>query len=252
MLTPLSIAILFGAGIVSGIVGAVAGGAGLFSFPALLAAGIDPVTATASNFIALFPLGVAAAIPARKMLAGTGRRMLALTPAVLGGTVIGGALLLWTPVPVFAKFFPLLLLFATTLFALSPYVSTTGARDARDPASAHAALFLASIYGGYFGAGVGIIMIAALSRMRWESLGQANAVKNILLSAASVAIVFVFVAGDVIAWPETLVLMVGATLGGYVGALIALRLPANRLRFLILAIGYSVSCYYAWGAWFAS
>lgn len=239
--------LLFGTGIVGGIVGAVAGGAGLFTFPALLYVGLNPVVASASNFVALIPTGIAAVLAARHQLSGTRGRICQLMPTIVIGSLLGAILLISIPVPTFTKIFPALLLLATVLFAFAPRLTRNLAADPGLRSGLmrqHGLLFLAGIYCGLFGAGAGIIILAALSMTPWRAIHQLNAVKNITISIASLSGMWIFIASDSVHWKETLMVMSGAIVGGYLGGFASEHINEKWIRRIVIATGLLLSAYY--------
>ncbi|MDX1722073.1 MAG: sulfite exporter TauE/SafE family protein [Pseudomonas sp.] len=244
------------AGFAAGGMNALAGGGTFFSFPALLAAGLPPVTANATNAVALWPASLAGAWAARASLRPLGRYLLPLLLAGLCGGLLGGLLLLAGGDDVFANLIPWLLLAATVLFTASPWLSRwLAARRAEAAQPPHGKLSLAahisvSIYGGYFGAGMGILQLAAFS-IEGHPLGRANALKNLISAVIySVASITFIVAGRV-SWYELAVLLVGATIGGYAGGALGQRLPPALLRALVILVGASMTLYYFWVTYFA-
>ena len=244
------------AGFAAGGMNALAGGGTFFSFPALLAAGLPPVTANATNAVALWPASLAGAWAARASLRPLGRYLLPLLAAGLAGGLLGGLLLLAGGDDVFATLIPWLLLTATALFAASPWLSRwLAARRADAAQPPHNKLSLAahigvSIYGGYFGAGMGILQLAAFS-IEGHPLGRANALKNLISAVIySVATATFIVAGRV-SWYELAVLLIGATLGGYVGGALGQRLPPALLRAFVILVGASMTLYYFRQTYFA-
>jgi uncharacterized membrane protein YfcA len=215
-------AVLAGAGVVGGIVNAMAGGATLITFPAMLAVGLPPVIANASNAVAISPGHLIAALADRgKLPPLTGRTLLFIGAALLGGT-LGAALLLVLPERLFILPVPALIAFATLLFASAPWIQTWTLRGRYDQAesstAAHAGLLtVASVYGGFFGAGLGIILTAALSITEPNDIRAIKALKNLLATAVSLAATVIFVAQGAVHWSATVVMLVGATLGGYAG-----------------------------------
>ena len=244
------------AGFAAGGMNALAGGGTFFSFPALLAAGLPPVTANATNAVALWPASLAGAWAARASLRPLGRYLLPLLAAGLAGGLLGGLLLLVGGDAVFATLIPWLLLAATALFAASPWLSRAlAARRAETAQPPHGPLSLSahigvSIYGGYFGAGMGILQLAAFS-IEGHPLARANALKNLIAAVIySVASLTFIIAGRV-SWYELAVLLVGATLGGYAGGALGQRLPAKFLRVLVIGVGSGMTAYYFWVTYFA-
>jgi len=250
-LSAFDIFILFGLGFVGGAVGAVAGGAGLFTLPAMLHVGLNPVVASASTFVALLPSGITAMAANRLHLKGTWSRVARILPTICVGSALGSLFLVLTPVGLFTHLFPFLLLIGTLLFALAPAIHRRAARRAggethirRRPVVDHGALLAASCYGGFFAAGVGIVLLAALTLAGWNNVHQANAVKNFTVTVASVGSAVVLIVGDVVAWPQCLVAMAGGLVGGYAGGLSASRVNARVLRIVVITVGLSLTIYY--------
>ncbi|MFC3606873.1 sulfite exporter TauE/SafE family protein [Stutzerimonas tarimensis] len=236
-------------GLLAGAMNALAGGGTFFSFPALLTLGLPPVTANATNAVALWPASLAGAWAARASLRPLGPYLLPLLAAGLAGGMLGGLLLLAGGDEAFRRLVPWLLLIATLLFAASPWLSRlVAARCASAGHPPHSpysltAHGLVSIYGGYFGAGMGILQLAAFS-IEGHPYARANALKNLISAAIySVATVTFIVAGRV-SWLELLVLLVGATLGGYLGGALSQKLPARWLRAFVILIGSLMTIHY--------
>lgn len=247
--------LLIVAGFAAGGMNALAGGGTFFSFPALLAIGLPPVTANATNAVALWPASLAGAWAARTSLRPLGRYLVPLLLAGLAGGLLGGILLLVSGDDVFSLLIPWLLLLATALFAASPLLSRWLASRRKEASEVppHGPLSLAahglvSIYGGYFGAGMGILQLAAFS-IEGHQLVRANALKNLISAVIySVATATFIVAGRV-SWYELAILLVGTTLGGYAGGALSQKLPANWLRFFVILVGASMTLYYFWATY---
>ncbi|PAU52664.1 sulfite exporter TauE/SafE family protein [Pseudomonas indica] len=244
------------AGFAAGGMNALAGGGTFFSFPALLATGLPPVTANATNAVALWPASLAGAWAARSSLRPLGRYLLPLLIAGLLGGLGGGLLLLAGGDSVFRVLIPWLLLAATALFAASPWLSRwLAARRQEAERPPHTPLSIGahvgvSIYGGYFGAGMGILQLAAFS-IEGHPLARANALKNLISAVIySIATVTFVVAGRV-SWSELAILLVGATLGGYVGGALGERLPPRLLRAFVILVGSAMTLYYFYATYFA-
>jgi uncharacterized membrane protein YfcA len=244
------ILLLLLAGFAAGGMNALAGGGTFFSFPALLAAGLPPVTANATNAVALWPASLAGAWAARASLQPLGRYLVPLLTAGLAGGLLGGLLLLVGGDALFATLIPWLLLAATALFAASPWLSRwLAARRAEAPLSLAAHIGV-SIYGGYFGAGMGILQLASFS-IEGHPLTRSNALKNLISAVIySVASLTFIIAGRV-SWYELGILLAGATVGGYVGGALGQRLPAKLLRMLVISVGSGMTVYYFWATYFA-
>jgi uncharacterized membrane protein YfcA len=236
----------FGAGAMN----AIAGGGTFLSFPALLAIGLPPVTANASNSVALWPASLASAWAYRRELARYRQHLPRLTLAAFLGGALGGGLLLVTSNALFARLVPWLLLTATLLFALAPRINRW--LDARRRAGPRQTLgwggtlfqLLVSVYGGFFGAGMGIVMIAAIAMQGIEDINEINALKNWLSAVIYSVAALTFTLGGAVSWPHTLAVLLAAAAGGYLAGRIARRLPAIWLRRFILLVGTALTLYY--------
>jgi uncharacterized membrane protein YfcA len=241
------IVLLIFIGVIGGIWNAIAGGATLFTFPALMAAGLPPTVANATNYLALLPSN-AAALPAyREELRGLGRALVPLLILSGLGAVCGSVLLLISDPSMFERLIPFLILLATLLFAagdrlrqrLLDVVGETRGRKA-----VYMMLFVCSIYGGYFGAGLGIILLAIAQIMGHRDFHVANSIKNLLATSFTILSIVVFGIGGLIAWPEALTMMLGSTLGGYCGGRLAKGVNQNLLRLGVIAFGFVLSAVY--------
>lgn len=247
---PLDLALLLAAGFAGGTVNALAGGATFFTFPAMLAVGIPPVAANASNTVALAPASLVAALAQRRDLADLGPRLGRLVGLVTLGGAIGAFVLLATSDRAFMVLVPFLLLAATLLFAFSPRLLAVIRRHQPHDGHLHAgpptmlAVLAAAVYGGFFGAGLGILLLATLSLAGLDRLSTANAVKNLLSAAVYAIAVVIFVAQGVVVWWATLVMLIGASLGGFAGARLARRLPQPLFRAIVIAVGSLLTVWY--------
>jgi uncharacterized membrane protein YfcA len=241
----------------AGAVNSVAGGGTLLTFPALLAALVSvdedkrAAWANATSTVALLPGSLAAAVGFRRELAESRRfvwRM--LPPSVLGG--LAGALLLEHYPQEFGPLVPWLILLAAVLFMLQAPLGRYLRRhqgDLHEPgAAADAGLiafqFLVAVYGGYFGAGIGILMLTALGFMGVGDIHRMNGVKTLLAAVINGVAVAIFVAGGLVDWPFAGAMAAAAIVGGYAGARISRRLPAAYVRWIVVAIGFGLSAYY--------
>lgn len=226
----------FSAGIVAGAMNALAGGGSFVSLPALIAAGVPPVQANTSSTVALFPGGLASAWAYRDGAVAVGPVPLrSLLPATLCGGLVGAVLLLKTSSAAFGFVLPWLLLVASLALAFGRRAGE--ALRARWQIHAHAVLavqFALGVYGGYFGGAVGIMMIAVWGLLDNSDLKRLNAPRTLLVSAANTVAVLAFVAAGAVRWPETLAMLAGAVIGGYGGAHIGRRAPANVIRAMTL------------------
>ncbi|MEM8878703.1 MAG: sulfite exporter TauE/SafE family protein [Pseudomonadota bacterium] len=234
-------------GLVGGAWNAIAGGATLFTFPALMLVGLPPIVANATNYVAMLPSN-AAALPAyRRELAGVGSAIWPLLIVSGLGAIVGSMLLLVSEQALFEKLIPLLILCATILFALGDRIRRVlvGAMEAHSTGTlTYAALFLFSIYGGYFGAGLGIILLAIVQLIGFSSFHVANSLKNLIATSFTILSIIVFGVGGIIAWPEALVTMVGSAVGGYYGAHFGRRINESYLRTAVIAFGLVLSVVY--------
>jgi hypothetical protein len=234
----------FGAGVVN----AIAGGGSLLSFPALLLTGMPPVAANATNTLAIWPGTLSSVWAYRRFIDEERRRAWILSwPSMLGG-LAGSVLLLHTPEKAFRAVVPWLILFAAGLLALQGPVARFVARRSpaaggRVPASLWAAQFLISVYGGYFGAGIGILMLAAMAIFLPDTLQHANALKVLFAMLINGVAALYFLAVGAAHLPEAGLMAVASVVGGYVGARAAQRLPATAMRVLVVAYALLVAAW---------
>jgi uncharacterized membrane protein YfcA len=239
------------AGCIAGIMNSVAGGGTLVTFPTLVFVGLPSVIANATSTIALLPAALSSAAGYRNRIRSVARWLKIFAPVSLAGGLVGGILLVQTPSKVFDKLVPWLILFATLLFVTQSFVSRTygGPKVRRHESSASrrwligAALFqfLVAIYGGYFGAGIGILMLASLGILGFEDVHEMNSLKVILGFLINVVAAFYFIASGLVRWPSATVMMIGTILGGYTGAHVAQRLPQKQVKGVIALIGFLIS-----------
>lgn len=243
---PWEIAAVLAAGVGAGALNAVVGAGSLISFPTLVAVGLPPVTANVSNTLGLVPGSMAAAYGFRHELAGRGallRRL--LVPAVLGG-LTGGALLLLLPARAFEAVVPLLLLVAAVLTRLQPALSARLAARSGGPhphggAELWAGVFLTGIYGGYFGAAQGVLLLALLGILLDAPLQTANGIKNVLAGTVNLTAAVYFALAAEVDWGAVGLLAVGAWVGGTLGARYGRRLPDSQLRSAIVVVAVLVA-----------
>lgn len=236
-------ALLAGAGFGAGAVNAVAGGGSLISFPALLAAGYPSVTANVTNSIALLPGYLGGSLAYREELSVQRERVRRLAPTSAAGAAAGAALLLVSPASLFAAIVPWLILLACALLALQPRAAAIARRSHRacSPAALHGALFATTLYGGYFGAGLGIMLLALLGALLPDDLQRLNALKGVQSLLVAIVSAVGFALFGPIAWLAALVVAAGAMLGGVAGVRVARRLPATLLRAVVVAYGVGVA-----------
>jgi uncharacterized membrane protein YfcA len=239
---------IFLAAFVAGMINSVAGGGTLVSFPALIWVGRDPIVANVTSTIGLLPASLGAMVGFRRELKESRKWISVLLAPSFAGGILGAVLLLRTPSRTFAAIVPYLILFATSLFA-------AGDRFARRPAAASAAdglgggswwaavsfQFFVAVYGGYFGAGIGILMLAALSLFGLTDMHRMNGVKNTLaVFINGTAAVYFSLSGRVL-WSDALVMAIGASAGGYGGAGLARALGQAFVRRAVVVIGIAMT-----------
>jgi uncharacterized membrane protein YfcA len=243
---------LFGAAALGGALNAVAGGGSFFSFPALLFVGVPEVSANATNSVALWPGYVASMGAYRRELARHRGTLLALSIASLIGGAIGALLLLRTNDETFARMIPWLLLLATIIFAGSqPLMRWLRARQTlhgeASPARRVGVTLLQlpiAIYGGFFGGGVGILMLAALSIAGMEDIHEMNGLKALFSTLINGVAVVLFIAAGVVRWPAALVMIAGAIAGGYGGAVLARLVAPAQVRRFVIVVGAALTVYF--------
>ncbi|HEX3346613.1 MAG TPA: sulfite exporter TauE/SafE family protein [Acetobacteraceae bacterium] len=230
--------LLFAAGLLGGAMNALAGGASFVTFPAMVFSGLPSVVANASNTVALVPGAITSTFATRRDLARVGDVPLPLMMVVsAAGGAVGALLLLLTPVAAFDALVPWLLLLATLTYVFGYRIGAALRRRVRIGRGALlAAQGVLSLYGGYFGGAVGIMMLATWSLLSDAELRRMTAARTILVGMANFAAVVCFVAADEVAWPQTLAMLVGATAGGYAGARVGLAMPVRVLRGVTIVI----------------
>lgn len=245
--------LLFAAGLAGGIVTAMVGGASLICFPALLAAGLPPIIANASSSVALTPGNLVAGLADLERMPRWDRSFAILALIAVVGSVAGAALLLATPEKAFTAIVPLLIGFATILFALSGRIRLwiLSRATARASSIGWTNLLFApvAVYGGYFGAGMSVMILALLSVSRADEFRTANVIKNLLSGLTSFVAVVVFVLQGVVAWAPALLVMAGAVIGGFLGGRLARVLPPEAMRWVVIAVGTVLTAVYAYRYW---
>lgn len=248
--TPGAALLLLAAGIASGLAGSIAGLASLFSYPALLAAGLPPVAANVTNTVALFSNTVGSAAGSREELRGQRTRLVPLAITAALGGAIGAALLLSTPSKTFELVVPWLIALGSVLILAREPLRRLTARlspgqESLPKLPLTCAVLLVGLYGGYFGAAAGVLMLAVLSLSAAEPLRVTNAVKNIATGAANVtaAVAYAFLAP--VDWSAALTLGLGCFVGAWMGPAVVRRLPEAPLRIAIALAGLGL----AWSLW---
>jgi len=240
-------ALIFIATLAAGMVNSVAGGGTLISFPTLVWLGRDPIFANATNAVALWPGSFAGMIGFRRELKGIRHWILRLTaPSLLGG-VTGAMLLLHTSAHTFSKLIPYLIFLATLIMAGQEmiarrlYGKATAVRKKSWWVGAIFFQFLVGVYGGYFGAGMGILILAALGLLGLTDIHQMNGLKNFLtFSINGIASVY-FVASGAVLWTDALLMMAAAVIGGFTGAGVARRVGRTRVRYFVVLVGLGMT-----------
>ena len=243
-------AVGFTAAFFAGGVNSIAGGGTLITFPTLIWLGLPSVTANATNTIAVWPGSLGGMWGYRGELRAIERRLLAFTvPALIGG-IVGALLLRFTPAAVFDRIVPFLILFATLLFMAQEPIQR---RFKRTDADAHRSagwfagaltfqLFV-GIYGGYFGAGIGILTLASLSILGLKDIHQMNGLKNLMGMCTNGVAAIYFIWAGMVFWPYAILMAAGATAGGLAGAKLARRLGRKAVRWIVIGIGLGMSAW---------
>jgi uncharacterized protein len=239
---------LFLAGFLSGAVNAVAGGGTFITFGALSLAGIGPISANATSSITQFPGYITSTLAYLGDIRLIWRSALALAAASAVGALSGALILLALDNPSFRAMVPWLLIAATALFAAGPWLKPKpkpGSEPAApNPAAGLAMQFATAVYGGFFGAGMGVMMLATLGLTQAGDYHRLNALKNLLSIVIAAVAILVFVSGGVVAWLQAVVMVPAVALGGYTGVWAAKRVPQNLVRAFVVAVGILLAVYY--------
>jgi uncharacterized protein len=232
----------------AGFINAVAGGGSFLTFPALIAAGLPPIAANASSTVALFPGQIATAYAARDGLRAASAdnrvNVAALGTVSLAGGLIGGLLLLVTPETVFSRIVPWLILFATSIFAAGSFLRPGTKNFKLNRTGIFAAQGLVAVYGGYFGGGMGILVLAALTLFGLHDIWLMNSLKILLAVLANAAAVVAFIIAGLVHWQWTTIVALGAIAGGYAGLYAARRVPAQIVKSFVVAVGLVLTVYF--------
>ena len=239
------------AAVAAGLINALAGGGTLITFPVLMAIGLPPVAANVTNTLALSPGYLGGTLAQSKDLKGQEKRLWILIPTGALGGLIGGILLLQTGEKLFAQLVPFLILLASTLLAIQNPVRAWLTRQEEQNKSktmsgvwVFFSVFLAAIYGGYFGAGLSVIVLAMLGLVLNDTLTRLNALKQGIALATNIAAALFFVFSGRVVWSVALVMMVGALLGGAIGGKLASKIKPGALRWVVVTIGFMVGMIY--------
>jgi len=240
-MSPFEVVAIFAAGLAAGTINTIVGSGSLVTFPTLLAFGYAPVVANVSNTVGLVAGTLSGSIGYRAELIGQRSRIVRLGTAAAAGGLTGGLLLLALPESSFERIVPILILGSVVLIALQPRLARAMG-ERRRVGREHTrplmiTLYLTGIYGGYFGAGQGVIMMAILSTFLPDNLQRLNGLKNVLALLINGIAASLFILFAPVAWPPAIILAVGSTIGGQAGARIGRRLPANVLRLVIVVVG---------------
>jgi len=229
--------VLILAGYLAGVLNSIAGGGSFITFPALVWAGVPPITANATSAVAVLPGYLGGAAGFRKELRSlTMRQHLQMSAVGLAGGLSGALLLLVTPAELFARVVPLLLLLATLMFAFGQKLLAL-VRNSEHPLPLLPGLFVVAVYGGYFNGGLGIMLLAMFAAAGMSSMLLMNGLKNWLSFVLSLISVVAFAVAGKVLWSEALVMMLAATLGGYQGAALSRLLPVAWVKGVVVLVG---------------
>jgi uncharacterized membrane protein YfcA len=233
------------AGLLAGGINALAGGGSLITFPALIVTGLPSVEANVTNSVSVFPGYLSSVLGSRADLAGQWRRIRSVLPICVAGAAAGCALLLLTPARAFELIVPFLVLgaaaalfFQERLRGLVGHPRSLGRR--RRAITLQVVVLVGAVYGGYFGAALGVMLVAALALVLDEPLNRINAVKNVLTVTVGVVTLVAFALFGPVQWPAVVILAPATVVGGYAGAIVARRLPARLLKALIVTFGATI------------
>jgi len=239
----------------AGAINSVAGGGTLLTFPALTwilgSTASASVTANATSTVALFPGAIAATWGFRRELAGQKAWIIPLLIPSVIGSIVGTWLVVFWPAQVFQVMVPWLILLASALFLLQPFITKwtgIGQPHAEPSASTMAGIvafqFLIALYGGYFGAGIGILMLSSLAMMGLSDIHRMNALKGLLASAINATSAMMFIANARVDWFYGIPMLIAGIVGGFAGATVSRQLNKNLVRWIVIAIGFGLSTYY--------
>ena len=257
-MTPIDAALLFVAALGAGVLNSVAGGGQFLTFPMLIFTGVPVILANATSSVAVWPGTVASTVGYRRELAQQRRLLFPLAVASVIGGVLGAVVLLRTPQDTFAQLVPWLLLLATLLLIFGgpavgrirramgqSAVAAAGQQPGRGALAVIAMVqLLLGIYGGYFGGGMGFVMLAAMAAIGLDNIHIMNGLKTALASCINGVAVATFIAAGAVAWPEAIVMLVGAIIGGYGGAYFARQLNPKTVRAFTIAVACAMTLYF--------
>jgi uncharacterized membrane protein YfcA len=250
-MTPLDYALAGIAAVAAGLINALAGGGTLISFPALLGLGVSPIAANVTNAVALCPGYFGATLAQRDNLKGQGRRLWWCIPASIVGGLTGAAILLQTQERTFQHLVPWMLFVASLLLALQDRIRAfVTRRSVRSGAAAGTLLSAAipmaaaGVYGGFFTAGMSVVVLAILGATLDDTLTRLNALKQAVAFSVNIAAAVFFLCSDELLWPLAAVMAIGATVGGLLGGRVARTLKADVLRWIVVGVGFGLAVYY--------
>ena len=245
---------LFFAAVIAGILNSIAGGGSFVSFPALLFAGLPGVQANATNTVALWPGLAATGFTYIKRLHVPARLLVPLLVTSVAGGFAGAVLLIKTPQRTFEHAIPWLLLGATLLFVYGPKMRAAAGRTGTAPAlakiswpviaAASVLEFFVGAYGGYFGGGIGFVIMGMLAALGMSDIHNMNALRILLAATINLVAVGTFILAGAVLWPQCLVMILGSTTGGWAGGHYAQKTDPKKLRFLVIAIGLAMTVYF--------
>jgi uncharacterized membrane protein YfcA len=244
-MSPWAALAIFAAGLAAGTVNVIVGAGSLITFPLLLALGYPPVLANVANNVGLVPGNVSGSVAYRPELVGQRSRVLRLGGASVAGAIAGAILLLTLPGTVFRTAVPILILVASVLMAVQPRLTRIledrGDRHLHGGSLLLVGVFLTGVYGGYFGAAQGVILITLLAIFIDDGLQRLNATKNVLVTSVNLVAALVFIVFSHVLWSVAALIGVGTMIGGQVGARIGRRLPAPVFRWTVVVVGVVVA-----------
>jgi uncharacterized membrane protein YfcA len=236
------------AAFIGGALNSLAGGGTLVTFPALLFVGLNPIDANASSLVALFPGTFAAAWAYRhSILAITELNVKVFLVLSFIGGLIGALLLLYTPPSLFAGLVPSLILFATVVFAAGNFAPIEVIRRIKvGPRATLGGLLAIAIYGGYFGGGIGFLMLAAFTLLGMRDINAMNGLKLVLVGVMGVSAIVAFIVADVVRWQQTIPMVTGSMVGSYMAAHWAQRLDQRLIKGFVIVLGAGLTVYFFW------
>jgi hypothetical protein len=246
--------LLFFAALLAGAMNSVAGGGSFFSFPALIFTGVPPIPANATNTVAVWPGSVASVFSYWKRLPHSPRVMVPLVTISIIGGWLGAVVLLHTPSATFMTLVPYLFGIATLLFAfgkrltqkVGQVIKRTGPPSTATLVGLTLVQFFIALYGGFFGGGIGILMLAMLELLQIDDIHAMNGLKTILATAINGAAVVTFIAARQVEWPQAILMIVAAVIGGYGGAHYAQKLDPRWVRATVICVGAGMTVYFLW------